>query len=75
MQFRIMTQTSFDSNLVRAERSVIGEARTLAFCDYDKFVMLLVFKICFAYVESSSLCASNDTSNLMIAFFIIVTKH
>ena len=37
-----MMQTSFDANLVRAERSDVGVAISLALCDREKLSRLLV---------------------------------
>ena len=68
MQFCVMMQTSFDVTLVKAERTDVCVARTLTLFDRDNFFRLLVYQIFFAYHESSSLCPSNGTSNLMIAF-------
>ena len=68
MQFCVMMQTSFDANLVRAELSDVGVARALTLFERKNFFRLLVFQIFFAYHESGSLCPSNGTSNLMIAF-------
>ena len=63
-----MMQTSFDATLVRREGSDISVARALALFVIEQFFRFLFFQILFAYLESSSLSASNDTSNLMIAF-------
>ena len=67
MQFYVMMQTSFHANLVRVEHSVIGVVRALALIVHDKIFMLLAFQF-LAYVESSSLCASNDISNFKDSF-------
>ena len=40
-----MMQTSFDANLVRAERSAVGVARALALYGHEKFLRLLIFQI------------------------------
>ena len=45
MQFCVMMQTSFDANLVRAERSAVGVARALALFDCETFFRLLIFQI------------------------------
>ena len=63
-----MMQTSFDANLVRAERTDVGVARALPLFNHENFLDFLLFNF-FADHESGSLCASNGTSNLMIAFF------
>ena len=42
MRFCVMMQTSFDANLVRAERSDVGVAISLALCDREKLFRILV---------------------------------